>query len=221
MVLSIVLSGVCVVIAEQLVIEPATVTSEYGGIGQLDDGSFVGCGADQNGSVTWSQGSAYGEFTVYHDEHQRGWPYPSRRDDQPIRLDVNVYGETGVRRDVALKPDDPLRRALAALVRAGPAHPSEPDYVVLAQWLDGNSDRAGDRRSWHATIAGAITWIGLLLGVQLVLIGIARITTRYARIHLHGRRKERASDGRCHHCGYDLRGLEFTDRCPECGTLVV
>ena len=38
-----------------------------------------------------------------------------------------------------------------------------------------------------------------------------------------GRRREveatRRTGGRCHACDYDLRGLEFRDRCPECGSI--
>jgi len=35
----------------------------------------------------------------------------------------------------------------------------------------------------------------------------------------HRRERRTRARGRCPDCGYDLRGLEFSERCPECGRL--
>ena len=40
------------------------------------------------------------------------------------------------------------------------------------------------------------------------------------RSHRVERATERVSTGKCAKCNYDLRGSEFSARCPECGTLV-
>jgi predicted Zn-ribbon and HTH transcriptional regulator len=35
-----------------------------------------------------------------------------------------------------------------------------------------------------------------------------------------GRRAQLRAEGKCHVCGYDMTGLEFNERCPECGQIV-
>ena len=53
-----------------------------------------------------------------------------------------------------------------------------------------------------------------------VLIQCTRLLVFLARRQLHFRAQDRLVAGRCGRCGYDLTGLEFNERCPECGELV-
>jgi hypothetical protein len=38
--------------------------------------------------------------------------------------------------------------------------------------------------------------------------------------HLAARQHRLRSSGKCLKCGYDMTGLDFNERCPECGELV-
>ena len=59
--------------------------------------------------------------------------------------------------------------------------------------------------------------------LSFALVASVRIL-QFAAMNLRARRDrgrlQRLATGRCAECGYDLRGLEFNERCPECGQLV-
>lgn len=64
---------------------------------------------------------------------------------------------------------------------------------------------------WSVRIAAAPWWFVLLM--LAVLPGIQGM-----RLHRAHRQRQRAKNGLCVNCGYDLRASP--DRCPECGTAI-
>ncbi|MCA9291633.1 MAG: hypothetical protein KDA25_10940, partial [Phycisphaerales bacterium] len=76
-------------------------------------------------------------------------------------------------------------------------------------------------RPWHAWLLGAGAWFVMLVIVWRLLVPLIRIGTRVGVATVTGRRRSRRRRGHCPVCDYDLRGLEFSPHCPECGTLQV
>jgi hypothetical protein len=82
-------------------------------------------------------------------------------------------------------------------------------------------DRGGawTEQNWGAWAAGVMLWWVALFAVLSVLILLARIGTFGFLRQKAVKEQSLAARGQCRFCGYDLRGLEFSERCPECGEL--
>ena len=111
-----------------------------------------------------------------------------------------------------LPPDSPVRRAIdSALATFGDTR------LVAATW-DGSAIAGSNRaRGWVAN--------GLVLSVLLVLaafgfVALLRIGSLFRIAEKRQRVAQRRQSNRCTACGYDLHGSVFSERCPECGTLV-
>lgn len=210
--LCLVLAVPSVWLADQMVIGPGQSPIIRGLIIYDDDGRTVGRITDRTQpGAAWAVAEPFGVFDIVlaHDEH--GWPFATSRNLLPARVDLQGPADLQPRVNVQLPPGSPERTAIeTALMEAEMTEAlrrlrmTEPAlHPLILAW-----------------VAGAMCWWLLLSAVVVVLIQTARIVFAV----LHGKRLQRhwiwKREGRCTECGYDLYGLEFSERCPECGALV-
>ena len=146
-------------------------------------------------------------------------------------LDLNEFDKPGTQRDVHLEVDDPLRiEILRAMDYARDRELSmnsgdEEDIAELrtgyASLIDRwREDSVGiDRRIWAWVFNTTAWWV--MLSVIFTLMAAALWTLLL--IFLHNQQllaSQRQMEGLCANCGYNLFGLDFHGRCPECGTII-
>ena len=144
-------------------------------------------------------------------EVHRGWPLTTSVHRQPAQLDLDILSEPRERLDATLATDDPIRIAIADELK------QEEQTEIIAAWAQTGADA---RYQWTNWLIAAAGWWILMVFASMVMIQIVRIITLRVRDYRTVRRHNRAAEGKCAQCGYDLTGLEFNERCPECGTLV-
>ena len=151
-----------------------------------------------------------GNFTLRTQHADRGWPLVTSVQQLPLAGSVDLIGSSSRLNFRALTADHPAREAIDTAIEDARA----PAVILTAD------------RSVHETSPYPLRWVGsamiwwalLYLGLSVALIAAELITTRIQRrIAFRARRLRKL--GRCPSCGYDLRGLEFSERCPECGDL--
>ena len=88
---------------------------------------------------------------------------------------------------------------------------------LLERWRE---DEVGiDRRIWGWIFNTALWWV--ILSAMLSFLGAALWVIQL--IFLHNQQllaSQRHQEGLCANCGYNLYGLDFHGRCPECGTII-
>lgn len=173
----------------------------------------------------------YGEFHLKLIELRRGWPLKSTHEQTRVILDLNEYDKPVSQRNVQLDADDPLR--IAILQAMEPALYSEltmssGDGEEIAALRTGyanlidrwREDSAGiDRRLWAWVFNTAAWWLMLSAIFSLMAAALWVILL----IFLHNQQllaSQRQQEGLCANCGYNLFGLDFHGRCPECGTII-
>lgn len=182
--------------------------------GDDDDDSFTALVQREPGTAWWPPGEPYGEFFIEVAQVHRGWPFTTSITHEPARLDLNVFAEQGMRKDAQLPAGAPLRMAIEeALVEGGrqekvqatsPATPpAQPPH-----------------RAWLGSIVGTAMWWMILTFISFIAIRLMQFATMVAQAQRATVIAKRLARGRCPSCGYDLRGLEFNERCPECGTFL-
>lgn len=149
-------------------------------------------------------------FDFRIDMNRRGWPFVTSIHSVKPLLNMDLFKIGQGSQPTDLEIDSPERIALTiALIKAGYENEVgiwdgtiNPTNNNLATW-------AANAISWTIILA-IISWIGVWL-------------TRFAYIFLStgqfSRKLKREDMGLCAECGYDLRGNEFGERCPECGVL--
>ena len=137
-----------------------------------------------------------GNFRLVIDDHYRGWPLTTSVHRQPAVLDIDVLAQVKAQKDVKLDPNSPLRLAIERALTV------DGQDEALESW---QRNVVQIRQHWlNWFIAAGIWWILMVFASSLAT-------------------KKRAiwrAEGKCVSCGYDLTGLEFNERCPECGALV-
>lgn len=184
-------------------------------IGDPEVGAGVGVEAplvDDDHRWDPDDGTPYGEWTLRRHVIGRGWPFASRTSGAPATVDLNLYEEARNRIDVRPAPDDPARSAIVrSLERA--------DRTDLRDaWI--TRDASTLERDWlHTALDLGAWWVMLFFASALVIrtLALFALLTRAKRV-VEVRSLTRT--GICTNCKYDLRGLEFSARCPECGTLI-
>lgn len=155
-----------------------------------------------------------GEFAVTVIEERAGWPVVSLLDGEPPRIDYNVFLETGTR--VNARFDDPIDQPVLDAIESEMRRAGHGD--IMERWRE--REALHDERYWLGTIYGSGIWWLMLTFASALAIGVARLVWGFATEHRLTREQRLLAQGRCHVCGYDLKGLEFAERCPECGSLV-
>lgn len=84
-------------------------------------------------------------------------------------------------------------------------------------WEHGGGVRV--EQNWIGWIAGSFLWWVTLFVAFSVAILFLRVASVVVLRNQAAQWDARSKQGHCVHCGYDLRGLEFSPRCPECGEL--
>ncbi len=153
-----------------------------------------------------------GAFRVAMHGEDYGWPFVTRRGPRRLALNIEIFDEPRSPGAHDLPPESPVRHAInSALARFGDTR------LVAATW-DGSAIAGSNRaRGWVAN--------GLVLSVLLVLaafglVALLRIGSLFRLAEKRQRVAQRRQSNRCAACGYDLHGNVFSERCPECGTLV-
>jgi hypothetical protein len=174
----------------------------------------------------------YGEFRLKLIEQRRGWPLNSTIIQPHVRLDLNLYDQPGTQRNATLAVDSPEHAAILEALEearrnelAGAGDGNADDEAMAAaydalieRW--GRADRSVDRRllAWAFNVGAS--WIIL----SFAFSALAAALWVCVMIVTHNRdlaRRQRRGQGLCMHCGYDLYGLDFNERCPECGAIIV
>ncbi len=173
----------------------------------------------------------YGEFSIKLIELQRGWPLKSTYEQTRVILDLNEYDKPGVQRDVHLDEDNPLRKEILRAIdsaKYSELSMSQGDGEEIAALRTGytnlidnwREDSVGiDRRLWGWVINTVAWWLMLSAVFSLMAAALWVLLL----IFLHNQQllaSQRHQEGLCANCGYNLYGLDFHGRCPECGTII-
>ncbi|MCH8165161.1 MAG: hypothetical protein IH889_06090 [Planctomycetes bacterium] len=151
-----------------------------------------------------------GMFQLAIGTEHHGWPFESSRRHPRAQLGLDLFARGEPQADVDLPAGSPLRAAIElALLEAG-----HDEAVALWQ---GELPAVSHRLS--AWLANGVVWYLLLSYTAWLGISFSRFTSRVVQVGRHARQQQRHREGRCVACGYDLRASEFSERCPECGTL--
>lgn len=157
--------------------------------------------------------SPYAEFTLRLTDATRGWPFPTTVQRAAPTLAVSVYAVSIVVVTGRAEADPAIVAAVdAALALAG-------DADMHAAWLD--PQPGPSQRHWPGWFVNALIYlVALVLGLNL-LVQSARFAAWSVRERSRYQQFVRSRRNLCPDCAYDLRGLDFGERCPECGALLL
>jgi hypothetical protein len=177
---------------------------------------FIAAIPRADGSTIWTADalatSPYGEFTLGLTDATRGWPFPTTIQRSAPTLNISANAEAAERTAGRANADP----AIVAAVDAALAVTGEMD--MRAAWL--NPQPGPSHRHWPGWLANALIFlVALVLGLNL-LVQSARFVAWSLRERSRYQQFARSRRNVCPGCAYDLRGLDFGARCPECGTLL-
>ncbi len=183
-----------------------------GAIGRTPDGAIHAEVIDEfTLQKLWTQGAQIGNFELALIDEHRGWPMTTSVRRPATALHMNMFDRPTEQKFVDVRTIDPsMRSAIEKAVAAA------PDERVRARW--GIAAAAIERHAW-GWIAGALLWWILLFIGGAVLIQSLRAATAWFAARSARRALALARKGLCPNCGYNLTGLEWSERCPECGEL--
>ena len=156
-------------------------------------------------------GRPIGEFTIHQPVHHHGWPVATSRHPQQAQLNLNLYDRPNTQIAVRLAESSPIRYAIEQsllrnheiFLRDAYRQPRPPAEQIWLGWI----------------VASLMLWamLAFLLPASIAMLRLLclLVMQRRAKRIAYYRAK-----GLCPQCGYDLRGLEFNERCPECGAIL-
>jgi hypothetical protein len=165
------------------------------------------------GSAPLGQGdeTIIGNFNLSASERLRGWPLVTTVEGLPPRLHIDIIRETRPRTDVPRDAGDPLQLAIERALN------DDQRFDVLAAW---NARASTTSPLWWAWFPVVGAWWLMLFVSAAVVIQFLRLGSFWLTRRRLRRAYERRHAGKCAKCGYDMTGLEFNERCPECGAQV-
>ena len=209
---SILLAVPAMLLAERIVRRAETAEEVTGAISGKPNGPFTVILDQPDARFAHSRWDPYGDFDLTVADVHCGWPFTSAVERRPATLDLNVYVEQTVRRNARLDADDPLRVTIErALSENG-------ETAMLGAWREERWPQL--RRHYRGSVGGTLVWWMMLSFVSVAGLHVIRFATIAMSVRRENIKTGRIARGRCPNCGYDMRGLEFNDRCPECGALV-
>lgn len=199
-------------LADQFYIRTDPTVLVRGKVYQDPDGAFMASVSGDDVPVELVPDSVfYANFKFSSASERRGWPFvSSHRRPQPL-LEMDVFSTGQPKELVDLPSDSPVRAAIAAALFRG----GRTEEVEV--W---RGSIAAARHRIAAWAANGIAWMLLLAFWTGTCVSVARLGWLFISAGRHAGRRQRHRAGLCTACGYDLRGNEFSERCPECGTLV-
>lgn len=178
----------------------------------LDDRVIASVNAFDNRRPPPLEAQVIGNFGLIVEDRHRGWPLTTSIERAPARIDLDLPKlEAKPRKNAVLAATDPYRVAIeAALLDHG-------DGEALAAWR-----QAGpvEHQHWIAWVIAIGVWWLLLLAAAGLSLTAGRVLSQVAHETVSRRRAKLRAQNKCHTCGYDMTGLEFNEKCPECGNLV-
>lgn len=185
-----------------------------GMIGRSPPGAWAAWSLDE-----WVDVERYmivGEYSLRLRHEVRGWPLESgRRSSPPVLSSRRTFPEPGG--DMLGEPaiQAAVNQAIARTIRPDLRPELDPTiFVAMTERRDVSTIHLlpfmGNFVLWWCLFA-----LLLPLVVQMLRLGAWFVEgvrgTRQARLH---------SRGLCPSCGYDVRGILWSERCPECGSLL-
>jgi len=159
----------------------------------------------------WMRASQWGEWRVERIMLERGFPFPTTTQRATPNLFLDDYTKPGNLKKVPAQQHPAEHEAIMRVLR-------ESGFENVAREFDNAGGPARSHRmSW---MLGSAAWWIMLAGASFLFIQMARVGFGVVWIRDANRRFARRRAGLCVNCGYNLRGLEFNERCPECGHLV-
>jgi len=183
-----------------------------GAIGGTEGGPFEIALHDPDDSPRYTMSEPYGDLALRIVHSAYGWPLTSRAVTTPPQLDLNLYVKAGIDTNVQLPADSPLRQAITRQLNR-----SRRTELERA-WRE--QDEVKSDRHWIPSIMGTFVWWVMLCGVTVVLASVFQFLLLLHRARMESVMADRRARNCCAVCNYNLHGLEFHARCPECGSLV-
>lgn len=205
------LGFVAAIVCDYLVDRPQVVAEVDGRLERAADGEIIATLIDSNRPRNWGE-RPVGEFEVQVIDRGFGWPLRAWVREEPTVVDLYVFAAGG-----------------RVEIEAGAFDEAGVDPEIAEATFDalaGRPDRFDQRTEetttwlWPRWLVNAGMWWVMLYGACVAALVPARIGWVMHRRRMDVRARELRRAGRCIGCGYDVRGLEFHDRCPECGKLM-
>lgn len=151
-----------------------------------------------------------GTFNIIVMETRHGFPFSTTTEYAAATITVDLFHEPRPRPPAIFDDQNPWHQAI------------ERGMIQFDEDVPASTWRGSSYIQYHL-----ITWLTMTglwwLALSLLTVAGVRVVQLLAiKINQSAmsRRSRRLARGDCHECGYSLRGLEFNERCPECGCLV-
>jgi hypothetical protein len=152
-----------------------------------------------------------GNFGMSIVDVHRGWPLVTTIVREPASLTIDIVAQPGAQTNVPRDRSDPFQQQIEIALQV------EDQDEALTAW---NLSEPQTRRQWWAWFPATGAWWIMMFAVAAVVIQLLRFTSLWLTGKRMQREYNRRGDGKCIKCGYDMTGLEFNERCPECGAHV-